>query len=116
MKRKSIAILLSILLICINNINVLASTGLQEVKGFNVSGEYTNIDDLAAVVPTTLCHCGGTRQQTYYLKGQTEPCPSHGAGCNDYTVAYIRDYYYCSNPYCGDNWYSAWRVYSTNHY
>ncbi len=60
------------------------------------------------------CHCGARREKVRYLSMRTGHCPIHGveSGCIFKSERY---YCYCTNPNCGDDWYTAWKEYEVEH-
>lgn len=84
---------------------------LQHNKNFDsIDGE-----TVLSTVSTGICHCGGNREETVYLRVDLAYCPAHGVSCRNYYVFYKQTYFYCTNPYCGDNWYSDWEAYYSEH-
>ena len=64
---------------------------------------------------TSICHCGAVRNETEYESIRFPQCPTHGTGCTLYSEIWVRTYFYCTNPNCGDNYYSEWRFSSSSH-
>ncbi len=61
------------------------------------------------------CHCGSIRNVDIYSRTDTIYCNEHGPNCKKLKAMYFQYYYYCTNPYCGDNYYGDWELVDTWH-
>lgn len=62
-----------------------------------------------------VCHCGARREKAELLRTRTGGCIDLKHDVNKCVFYDRRYYYYCTNPYCNDNWYSEWENYKVEH-
>jgi hypothetical protein len=68
---------------------------------------HTEFEEFAGLSITSgYCHCGALRGETVYFRYTGKVCPVTYT-CT-LTIEESRTYYYCTDPYCGDNYYSQW--------
>ncbi len=63
--------------------------------------------------PDGMCHCGAQREKVIKLRVRSGECEEHGVGTCVFSEE--RYYCYCTNPNCGDNWYTEWKTYKVGH-
>lgn len=62
-----------------------------------------------------VCHCGARREKVELLRTRTGGCIDLKHDVNKCVFYDHRYYFYCTNPYCNDSWYSEWENYKAEH-